>query len=177
MRRSSRAIRGPLWLIAKHENTRMAVHTIDCDVGETLPVFSHEEEAEAYLWLAAPVEAGWRARRTTAGELISVLYGPCAGANKVTLDPLPAFTGLTIVDLVSLDRERFIRSLTHGRGPSAPHKSPFRAGVSAGSDPSEGLAEKGARTREGEERHERTQSEAVARYELGRSLTSGALHA
>lgn len=148
-------MRGPLWLIAKHENSRMAVLTVDRG-GETLPVFSYKEEAEAYLWLAGPAEAGWRARKTTAGELISVLYGPCAGAKEVALDPLPAVGGATMVDLVSLGRERFMQSLMNGRGPLALRQSPLRAGISAGSGPSESLTKKGARMRENEERRERT---------------------
>src|SRR3712207_7841170 len=32
---------------------------------------------------------GWQARETSAGELISLLYGPCAGIERVALDPLP----------------------------------------------------------------------------------------
>ncbi len=161
-------MRGPLWLIVKHENSRMAVLTVDDCGGETLPVFSYEEEAEAYLWLAGQAEVGWRARKTTAGELISVLYGPCAGAKKVALDPLPAVGGATMVERVSLGRERFMQSLMNRRESLAIRRSPLRTGVSAGSDPSESLAKKGARMRESEDRRERTQSQAAARYELER---------
>ncbi len=167
----SRAIRGPLWLIAKYETSRMAVLTIDRgDAGETLPIFGHEEEAETYLWLAAP--AGWQARRTTAGELISVLCGPCAGVKKVTLDPLPTFNGIEMTNLASVGRERFLRSLMDERGPWAPRQPQLRAEVTVVSNTSESPAKKGAPMRENGERRERTQNES-ARHELERRLYLG----
>lgn len=157
-------------MIAKHETSRMAVLTVDHgDAGETLPIFSHEEEAETYLWLAAPAEAGWQARRTTAGELISVLCGPCAGAKKVALDPLPTSNGTEMSNLVSAGRERFLRSLMGEREPWAPRQTQLRPEATVVSDPSESLAKKGAPMRENGERRERTQNES-ARHELERRL-------
>ena len=119
----SGAARGPLWLISKHENGRMVVLTIERgNDGETLPIFSHEEEAEMFLWLGAP-GTGWEVREIPREELISVLYGPCADVKKVALDPLPVVGGEMMVDLVSLGRENFVRSFVGEREPSAPHRS------------------------------------------------------
>ena len=116
-------VRRPLWLITKHENGRMVVLTIEHGSdGETLPIFSHEEEAEIFLRLGAP-GIDWEARETTAEELISVLCGPCAEVKKVALDPLPVVGGEMMIDLVSLGRENFVRSLVGEREPSASHGS------------------------------------------------------
>src|SRR5688500_10299766 len=52
--------------------------------GEALPVFSVEEEAEVFLWLQR-TEDGHEARETTPGQLVSILYGPCADVGRVML--------------------------------------------------------------------------------------------
>lgn len=99
------------WLIAKHENGRMhALVTGTRSDDQVLPVFSFEEEARLFLWLENP-GTGWRARETTAGEIISVLHGPCLGVNKVALDPLPEILGEEINSLVSLRANDFARIL------------------------------------------------------------------
>lgn len=162
----SRPARGSLWLITKHENGRMVVLTIDRGSdGGTLPVFSHEDEAETYLWLGA-LEGDWQARKTTTGELISVLYGPCASVRKVALGPLPIGDGI-MLDLVSVPRKRFVRSLTNVREPSAPRQSRLRTGASVGFEPSKSPQEKGTRMRGNEEPRE--WKGAVARYKLRRA--------
>ena len=119
-------VRRRLWLITKHQNNRMEVLTINPGGGEVVPVFSFEEEAELFLRLGTP-RTGWRVRRTTAGELISVLYGPCAGAEKVALDPPPKIAGKAMLDLVSLSRKDFVRTLVNEGGPAGPGRSPFLA--------------------------------------------------
>jgi hypothetical protein len=116
----SRAAPRPLWLIVKHDNDQVSVLTIQRGSDrEALPVFSFEEEAETFLWLGRPGTC-WRARETAAGELVSVLYGPCTSVKKVALDPLPIVDAATMVDLVSLSRERFLQSLVGENEPSAP---------------------------------------------------------
>lgn len=111
---SSRASRRPLWLIAKHDDGRMDVLTLEPDGNgeeEALPVFSYEEEAEAFLRLQEPGK-GWRARETTVGELVSLLYGHYKSIEKVVLDPLPvAVDSWVVVDLTGLGRENFLRNL------------------------------------------------------------------
>ena len=72
-----------------------------------MPVFSGEGEAEMFAWLGGAFEDGWQVRATSAGELVSILYGPCAGVGRVALDPSPEMSSETI-RLVSLSRERFV---------------------------------------------------------------------
>src|SRR5215204_5728970 len=103
------------WLIAKNENGPLEILTTGLSGGEeALPVFSHEEEAEMFLYLGG-LGDGWRARESAAGELTSILCGLCSGVQKVVLDPLPKMLDEKTVGLVSLDRERFL-DLVLGRG-------------------------------------------------------------
>jgi hypothetical protein len=98
------------WLIVKNENERIEI-LIDGLAGsgeEALPVFSHEEEAEVFLSHSEAKDDGWRARESTAGELISVLFGSCASVKEVALDPLPEMVAQRTLGLVSLSRERFM---------------------------------------------------------------------
>jgi hypothetical protein len=101
------------WLIAKVENGRMEMLTLDRD--EILPVFSHEEEAEMFLRFGGLSDDCWISE-SGAGELISLLYGSCAGVEEVALDPLPTMVDERTVRLVSLPRERFMESITARRG-------------------------------------------------------------
>ena len=108
---------GSFWLIAKVEAGRVRVLTTDLARGETaLPVFGFEDEARMFLELGAP-GGGWRARVTSAGELVSVLCGPCASVDRVVLDPVP-LPGTLIEDLsglLSMEREAFVGSLLNPR--------------------------------------------------------------
>ena len=56
--------------------------------GEALPVFTAGWAARGYLFAEAP-GGGWYVRACTPGELVSLLVGPCAGAEWVMLDPRP----------------------------------------------------------------------------------------
>jgi len=103
------------WLIARIENGRMEVLTLDHAGDEMLPVFSHEEEAEMFLRFGGLSDDCWISE-SDVGELISVLYGYCAGVKEVALDPLPTMVDERTVGLVSLPRERFIESITARRG-------------------------------------------------------------
>lgn len=111
--------RRPLCLIVEHHNGGMEVLTINPGGGETLPVFSFKEEAELFLQFGVS-GTGWWVRETTAGELISILYGPCAGVEKVALDPPPGLLGEAAVGLVSLSRKDFVRILVAEGGPAEP---------------------------------------------------------
>ena len=102
------------WLIARHRTGGMEVLRITLACGEeVLPVFSFEDEAKMFLELGAL--DGWRVRVTTAGELTSVLFGPCAGVRRVALDPLPG-QDAALVGSVSMERGVFIESLLKKRG-------------------------------------------------------------
>ncbi len=110
------------WLIVNHESGWMEVLVLRLAGGEkmVLPVFSFKEEAELFLRLGAP-EGGWLARETGAGELVSLLFGPLSGVERVALDPLPGRLAETVIGLVSTDRATFIEGLLTGKGePPAP---------------------------------------------------------
>lgn len=103
-------VRRSLWLIARRENGPMDVLTLNPgSEREALPIFSYEDEAEVFLQLGMS-GAGWRTRRATTGELVSLLYGPCASVKKVTLDPLPVLGYEMVLDLVGSGREQFLRN-------------------------------------------------------------------
>ena len=118
--KSRALIRRPLWIIISYQNKRMEVLTIDPDVeGSYLAVFSFEEEAEAFLGLLLDGEEdrkGWRSEQKKAGELVSVLLGPCAGVERVALDPLPLPVGRAMLPLVSVSRDAFLGYLSEEGG-------------------------------------------------------------
>jgi hypothetical protein len=98
------------WLIVKYRTGGMEVLRIKLASGEeTLPVFSFEDEARMFFELGT--SDGWRVRQTAAGELISILFGPCAGVRWVALDPLPGPDAAALADLVSMRRKAFMASL------------------------------------------------------------------
>jgi hypothetical protein len=97
------------WLLVRNENGGLEALVTDLAGGEeALLVFSHKEEAEMFLRLGQVAFDVWQARETTAGELLSVLYGPCAGVERVALDPLPEMLVERTIGLVSLSRECFV---------------------------------------------------------------------
>ena len=110
------------WLIAKSENGQIGMLTLHRGVEQMLPVFSHEEEAEIFLGLGGVADGDWQVTESSAGELVSVLYGPCADVNKVALDPLPEMLFESTMRLVSLSQERFIAYITAGRLPLGPYE-------------------------------------------------------
>jgi hypothetical protein len=108
--RSNKLTSKPYWLIVRQDVGRMKVLTTGLPSGEeALPVFSFEDEAKMFLELGA--FDGWRVGETTAGELTSILFGPCAGVPRVALDPLPGPGAAALAGLVSMEREAFVESL------------------------------------------------------------------
>jgi hypothetical protein len=95
-------------LVVRQENRQKKVLMVGCSGEQALPVFSGEGEAEMFVWLEGAFEDGWRVRETSAGELVSILYGPCAGVGRVALDPSPEMVCINAVSLVSVTRERFL---------------------------------------------------------------------
>jgi hypothetical protein len=77
------------WLVARHRDSQTEVLTLAFGGSEMLPVFSFREEAEMYL-LIEMLGGDWQIRETGAGELVSMLYEPCASIRNVALDPLPS---------------------------------------------------------------------------------------
>ena len=96
------------WLLVRHEDRQMKVLMVGCSGELALPVFSGDGEAEMFVWFEGAFEDGWQVRETSAGELVSLLYGPCAGVGRVALDPSPEMVGINAVSLVSVTRERFL---------------------------------------------------------------------
>ena len=113
------------WVIAKDAKDgfdQLELLTVDLDgTGEALPVFSFEEEAEMFLWLQR-TEEGQEVRETTPGQLVSILYGPCADVGRVMLDLLPEI-GLSMqISLLGMDRHDFVESVMGARSLDTPYK-------------------------------------------------------
>jgi hypothetical protein len=104
----------PQWLVVRDEAGRWDPLCVEDEGGRVLPVFSHKEEAELFLYLAG-YDGGWRVRESSAGEVVSVLYGLCADVNSVALDLLPGMIDDGTLRLIKLGRERFLERLL---GPS-----------------------------------------------------------
>jgi hypothetical protein len=86
---------------------------------KALALFSHEEEAEMFIWSFGTAEDGWHARATSAGEVVSLLYGPCCSVTHVALDPLPEMLTDGLLGLVTLGRAVFVKwVMDRGRGPT-----------------------------------------------------------
>jgi hypothetical protein len=110
------------WVIAKDGLGQPDLLTVDLDgAGEALPVFSFEEEAEMFLWLQRP-EDGREVREITPGQLVSILYGPCADVGRVMLDPLPEIGASMQISLLGMDRHDFVESVMGARSLETPYK-------------------------------------------------------
>ncbi len=108
------------WLLAKETDGPTIPLTVALpEGGEALPIFSFAEEAEMFLWFGEGGE-GWRARRVSSDELISMLSGPHAVAESVALDPSPEIVAEMAVGLVTLSRERFVGRVADAQGPKDP---------------------------------------------------------
>jgi hypothetical protein len=100
------------WMIARHDaNGRLQPLCVRAGTSRVLPVFSFEEEAEMFLLLGGYDSSGWRARESSAGELVSVLCGPLADVEGVALDPLPEMLEGGTIELVEVGRRRFVGQL------------------------------------------------------------------
>ena len=119
------------WLLARYRTGGMEVLRITLTSGEeALPVFSFEDEAKMFLKLGT-LCGGWRVRVTTVGELVSVLFGHCAGVGRVVLDPLPDPFAEAITDLAGMGRDTFMASHLDMQQPpvvrvGAEHRAPPR---------------------------------------------------
>jgi hypothetical protein len=111
------------WVIAKDTKDgvgQLELLTVGLDgTGEALPIFSFEEEAEMFLWLRR-TEEGHEVRETTPGQLVSILYGPCADVGRVMLDPLPGIGARMQISLLGMDRHDFVESVMGARSLDTP---------------------------------------------------------
>ena len=99
------------WMIARAGEGRLEPLCVRAGLWKVLPVFSFEEEAEMFLRLGGYDSSGWRARESCAGELVSVLLGPCLDVEGVALDPLPEMPEDGTLGLVWVGRKRFLGQL------------------------------------------------------------------
>ena len=119
--------RAPRWLIADHTDGKTDVLTLDGGGDRVLPVFSFRDEAEMYvhLHLGTP---DWGPRVFSADEIVSMLLGSLSDASRVALDPLPEACDKTLLDLLCVRREAFVRSLLGEEGDfAAPAETPLRS--------------------------------------------------
>jgi hypothetical protein len=106
--------RRPLWILTSYKHNQMNPLTLDPNGdGGFLPVFSFQEEAQAFLKLLGEEEKelGWRIRETTPGELISVLLALCAQVKRIALDPLPLSCGEAVLPFMSVKWNHFVQDL------------------------------------------------------------------
>jgi hypothetical protein len=108
------------WLIARHTTCGMDVFTTRlCGESKALVVFGFQEEAAMFLDLRlGGFEDGWKVRQTSVGELVSILYGPCADTQEVVLDPVPEIHGEALGDPLSMPRNDFLGYLLRREVPS-----------------------------------------------------------
>jgi hypothetical protein len=102
------------WLIVKHQSDQTNVLTLHSrrGGGTSLPIFSHEGEAAKFLNYRTEVSEGaWWVRETSASELAMLLEVHGAEVKWVVLDPVPEDVDGALVELLSLDREEFVRIL------------------------------------------------------------------
>jgi hypothetical protein len=103
------------------------------DGREALALFSGREEARMFCSLGEEGEAAQAClRRTSAGEVLSLLCCPLTASGLVALDPLPEISGSGLSGPLALGRERFaggFAGIGTPRGPSAPSMSGPRAAV------------------------------------------------
>ena len=99
------------WMVARDREGRLEPLCVRAGTSKVLAVFSFEEEAHMFLHLGGYESSGWRARESCAGELVSVLLGPCADVGGVALDPLPEMLEDGTIGLVEVGRRRFVGQL------------------------------------------------------------------
>jgi hypothetical protein len=115
------------WLIVKNDNDPLEVQTVDdLNRQKTMPVFSSREEAEMYMRFE--VRGGWWVRKTSSGELISLLFGPYSCVEMVALDPLPEICDEGMSRLVSVGRKDFTLRVLSDRGVRVTSTPARRAG-------------------------------------------------
>jgi hypothetical protein len=76
---------------------------------EAIALFSGEEEARMFRHFSKE-GSNSSILETTAGEVLSLLYGPWSVAKHVAIDPLPEVFGDRHLELLTLSREHFARS-------------------------------------------------------------------
>ena len=119
------------WLVARLTTDETDVLTLEGGGGRVLPVFSFRDEAEMYVHLQLGTP-GWGPRVFSADEIVSMLLGSLSDVTRVALDPLPEACDKTLLDLLCVPRDAFVRSLLGEEGdPAAPAETSLRRPRSA----------------------------------------------
>lgn len=107
-------------IVRPEANSHLDPLCVCAGTSRVLLIFGFEEEAEMFLLLGGYDGSRWQARESSEGELASVLCGPCADVEGVALDPLPEMLEAGTIDLVDVERRRFVsRLLARERGQTA----------------------------------------------------------
>jgi cation transport regulator len=102
------------WLVAKKGTGGLEPLVVGDGEERAFAVFGYEEEASMFLLLGDLEGDGWRVRQSGAGEIVSLLCGPCADIGSVALDPLPGKAADGTLGLVCVAREGFPGRLLDG---------------------------------------------------------------
>jgi hypothetical protein len=108
------------WLIVRDGGGPVEPICVYSGEERVLPIFSFEEEAQLFLRLGSYDDGHCRVWESCAGELISVLYGPCAEVKSVALDPLPEMLEEGTFALVEVGRKRFLEQILARERRSSP---------------------------------------------------------
>jgi hypothetical protein len=115
------------WLIVSLTDGKTDVLTLDGGGDRVLPVFSFRDEADMYVHLQLGTP-GWGPRVFSADEIVSMLLGSLSDTTRVALDPLPEACDKTLLDLLCVRREAFVRSLLAEEGEfAAPAETSLRS--------------------------------------------------
>lgn len=110
--RSTDAAHARYWLIVrpKRRVREPLLLGLSCDQA-TLPVFGCEEEASSFLRYAG-LGSEWRAGEVSPLEVVAWLLRTSSGVARIVLDPPPDPQFRWAIELVSVGREEFVRSIT-----------------------------------------------------------------
>jgi hypothetical protein len=108
----------PWYLIARREGNRLEVLTLAAQPrGETLPVFTSAGAARGFLRRGGAGE-DWRARESSAGELISLLVGHLPRVDRIVVDPVFGVSAGE-AEPPSASKQEFVAALMGERSPRA----------------------------------------------------------
>jgi hypothetical protein len=97
------------WVVLEGSTWTLPLTVFLPDGREAIALFSGEEEAMMFRHFSKE-GANSSILETSAGEVLSLLYGPWSVAGQVALDPFPEVLGPRFLELLTLSRERFARS-------------------------------------------------------------------
>ena len=135
-RRTGEFAESSWWVVAKNGTGGLEPLVVGGGEERALAVFGYEEEATMFFLLGGLEGDGWRVRQSGAGEIVSLLCGPCADIGSVALDPLPGKAADGTLGLVCVAREGFLERLLDGRS----HRSRLAAHAKTGPTANRDLA-------------------------------------